>query len=510
MVARYVIAVALTAILTTPARGEVDTATPTEVRKAVSAYRSVNELAVINEFKALLSIPNVASDIPAIDRNAEYLTAQLKKRGFKVELLRAKPGTPSSVFAELAAPGAKRSLTFYAHFDGQPATQTGWRSQPWTPVVRKGADARTAVDVQPGEKPADDWRIYARSASDDKGPIQALFTSLDALKAAGKPLNVNLKVMLEGEEEAGSNNLQAILDANRAKLRSDVMVLADGPRHQSGRVQVFLGARGVMGLDVTVYGPSRPLHSGHYGNWAPNAGVMISHLLASLRDEQGNVLVDGFYDRLDKMSPEMQQLLNKLPPVEKELIDELAIGRTEFAGRLGDAISRPALNVTGIRIGDVGVNGANVILPSAQATIDFRLAPGQQMERVRDQVEAHLRRQGWHLVTSDPAPDVRRAHPKVAKVEWSFSYPGYRADLASPASRKIVDIVSEMSPDEPVIYPMLGGSIPIALFAHTLDMPVIGVSIVNYDNNQHGANENLRLADFWDGVAIYAALLSAK
>src|SRR5580765_1026654 len=142
----------------------------------------------------------------------------------------------------------------------------------------------------------DDWRIYARSASDDKSPIVALLAAIDALRAQRIPLGVNLKVIFEGEEEAGSTNLQRTLELHKNLLGGDLLAMADGPVHQSRRALVFFGNRGDIGLDITVYGPVRSLHSGHYGNWAPNPAMELARLLASMKDENGRVRIEGFYD----------------------------------------------------------------------------------------------------------------------------------------------------------------------------------------------------------------------
>src|SRR5262249_62192547 len=142
----------------------------------------------------------------------------------------------------------------------------------------------------------DDWRIYARSASDDKSPIIAVLTALDALRARNIPLAVNLKFLLEGEEEAGSEHLQQTLQLHKNLLKGNVLITGDGPVHQSGRPLVFFGNRGDIGLDITVYGPVRSLHSGHYGNWAPNPALQLAQLLAAMKDENGRVSVPGYYD----------------------------------------------------------------------------------------------------------------------------------------------------------------------------------------------------------------------
>ncbi len=500
--------VALAAMAAALAGGVAAQAAET-VRDQVRAYRAANEKQILEEFTGLLSLPNVATNVADIERNAAHIRAALERRGFSTRLLSAGPGTPPSVFGELTSPGARKTVVFYAHYDGQPAAQPEWRSDPFKPIVRAGGRPEAAeVDWRAAAKLDPEWRVFGRSTSDDKAPIQALLSALDALKAAGRKPSVNVKVFFEGEEEAGSPHLARILEAHAALLAGDVFVLSDGPRHPSGRMQVFFGARGVTGLELTVYGPSRPLHSGHYGNWAPNPGVMLTHLLAQMRDEEGRILIPGFYDDVRPLSPAERAALAALPDVETALRRDLAIGRTEGGERLADSIARPSLNLRGVRMGEVGDAAANVISPEAYASIDFRLVPDQTPEAIRDRVEGFLRAKGWHVVHAAPDAATRAAHPKVVRTAWSLDYPAYRTRLDSPAAKAVVGSI-ERSLGEPVILaPTLGGSLPIHTFARFVDMPVIGVPIANADNNQHGANENLRLQNLWDGIDIYAGLLT--
>ena len=291
-------------------------------------------------------------------------------------------------------PGAKRTLMFYAHFDGQPVDQKGWVSEPFKPVLRTGplGESVKEVDLATVSGPMNpEWRIFARSASDDKSPIVAILTALDALRAAGRQPAVNLKLFLEGEEEQGSPHLTEILRKYSSLLTADAWILCDGPVHPTRRMQVYYGARGVTGLDLTVYGPVRPLHSGHYGNWAPNPAVTLAHLVAALRDEEGRILIPGFYDDVRPLNEAEKQAMAAMPPVEEGLAAELGLGRTEGhmegkTGRLQDRIMDPALNVRGLRSAEVGDAAANAIPTEAQVSIDFRLVPDQTPEKVKERV----------------------------------------------------------------------------------------------------------------------------
>jgi acetylornithine deacetylase/succinyl-diaminopimelate desuccinylase-like protein len=483
-----------------------------ELRDQVRGYRAAHEKEILRELSDLLSLPNVATKVADIERNADHLTAMLRRRGFEVRRLSAGEGTPPALYGELQVPGAKRTVLYYAHYDGQPVDQKGWLSDPWKPVLRTGplGEGVKEVDLASVQGPLDpEWRLYARSASDDKSPIVAILTALDALRAAGRQPSANVKLFLEGEEEQGSPHVTTILQQNAALLGADVWILCDGPVHPTRRMQVYYGARGVTGLEITVYGPVRPLHSGHYGNWAPNPAVTLAHLVASLRDEQGRILIPGYYDDVRPLNDAEKQAVAAMPAVEETLANELGLGRTEGDGaRLQDRIMDPALNLRGLRAAEVGDAAANAIPMEAQASIDFRLVPDQTPQKVRERVEAFLRGKGWHLVDEAPDRATRRAHPKIARLSWSLDYPAARTDMSLPASRAVAAVV-ERAVGAPVVQvPMLGGSVPMYLFTEAVKVPVVGVPIVNHDNNQHGINENLRLKNLWDGIEVFAALLA--
>ncbi|HEY7215085.1 MAG TPA: M20/M25/M40 family metallo-hydrolase [Thermoanaerobaculia bacterium] len=482
------------------------------LRDQVRAWRAAHEKEIVRELSDLLALPNVATKVADIERNADRLTEMLGRRGFAVQRLSAGEGTPPALYGELKVPGAKRTVVFYAHYDGQPVDQKGWVSDPFKPVLRTGplGEGVKEMDLAAVAGPLDpEWRIYARSASDDKSPIVALLAALDALRASGRQPSANVKLFLEGEEEQGSPHLTEILKRYSSLLAADVWILCDGPVHPTRRMQIYYGARGVSGVDITVYGPVRPLHSGHYGNWAPNPAVTLVHLLASLRDEEGRILIPGYYDDVRPLNEAEKRAVAAMPAVEEGLAGELGLGRTEGNGaRLQDRLMDPALNVRGLRSAEVGSAAANAIPTEAEASIDFRLVPDQTPQKVRERVEEFLRGKGWFLVDEAPDRETRRAHPRIARLQWSLDYPAARTDMSLPASRAVAAVIERAVGGPVVQVPMLGGSVPMYLFTESLKAPVIGVPIVNHDNNQHGINENLRLQNLWDGIEVFAALMA--
>ena len=485
---------------------------PQAFRSAARSYRSVHEATILREFADLLSIPNIASDSINIRRNAERLMDMLAQRGINARLLELE-GSPPVVLGELNTPGASRTLVLYAHYDGQPVDPSQWAVPPWKPTLRNKPLSDGGVMIpfpKEGDPPiSGEARLYARSAGDDKASIVAMLDAVDALKQAKLKPSVNLKFFFEGEEEAGSPHLEKMLERHRDALRGDAWIFCDGPTHQSGQQLVQFGVRGVTGVEITLFGPTRPLHSGHYGNWAPNPGAMIANLIASMRDDDGRIKVAHFYDDVQPISESERKAINAIPPVDAELRRSLGLGRTEANNApLAERIMLPALNVRGIQVGAVGDLAANAISSEAHASIDFRLVPKQTPQRVHELVNAHIARQGYFVTSDSVTIAMRLAHPKVARVRWSAGgYQASRESMNDPFSRAVVRAVADGIGKQPALLPTMGGSGPLYLFEQVLHTKIILLPIANFDDNQHAANENLRVQNLWDGIEVYAGLV---
>jgi acetylornithine deacetylase/succinyl-diaminopimelate desuccinylase-like protein len=278
--------------------------------------------------------------------------------------------------------------------------------------------------------------------------------------------------------------------------------------HQTRRPLLGFGVRGVTDLELTLYGPARPLHSGHYGNWAPNPAVEMAQLLSRLRDDDGRILIEGFYDDVRPPTPAERQAIAEAPDASPRLRDELLLGRTEGGGaRLDERILFPALNVRGLRSGHVGEEAQNAVPSEARMSIDFRLVPDQTPARVRERLEAHLRALGYLIVHETPSAEMRRSTPRLVKLEWGSGYAAYRADLTSPFARGVRRAL-ERATGQTAVLSSGGGSLPLAIFAEALGAPIIMLPIANHDDNQHAADENLRVQNLRDGIAIYAEVLA--
>jgi len=437
----------------------------------------------------LLAIPNLARDDANIRKNAAAIVSLLEKRGVTTRLLEV-PGAPPVVFGQIDTPGATRTVVFYAHYDGQPLDPKEWATPPWQPDLRES-------------------RIYARSASDDKAPIIAIAAALDALKAAHISLQSNIKLVFEGEEEAGSPHLGSIIEKYKDLLGADVWLICDGPVHQSRRQQIVFGARGVTTLDITLYGANHELHSGHYGNWAPNPAMALARLLASMKDDDGHVLIDHFYDGVQPLSEIERQAVADAPDVDQDLMRELWLGRTEGDGKkLVELLNFPSLNIRGMSSSRTGAQASNVIPSTATASIDIRLVKGIDHAAAEQRVIEHIRKRGYFIVDSEPDAQTRMSHSRVVRVTVApGGYNASRTSMDLPISQLVLK-TAESARGPVVKLPTMGGSVPLFMIDEILHVPTITVPIANHDNNQHSFNENIRLQNLWDGIELMAALLA--
>jgi acetylornithine deacetylase/succinyl-diaminopimelate desuccinylase-like protein len=481
-----------------------------EVSEAISDYRIPRERLIVEDFIELLAFPNVATNLDDMDRNVVHIRGLLEARDFTTRRLQS--GGAPYIYAELLNPEATETLLLYAHFDGQPVLVENWTYPPFSPVL---LDA----PLQDGGQPVivdqitgrfdPEWRLYARSAGDDKMPIVALIHVIDAMRANNIPLSVNLKLLLDGEEEQGSPTLGQLIDDNPGVLGADLLLFSDGPMHQSRNAQLVFGVRGGRTLDITSYGATSPLHSGHYGNWAPNPIMQLAYLLTSMRDEVGRISIDGYYDNVATLTELERSAIAAMPDITKSLKDELSIHTPEGAGtRLEELVTLPALNARGIVAGSVGDLGRNIILSTATVSLNLRLVPNQQPERIRQLIEAHTIAEGFHIVHEDPIEEILRNNPKVVKLDWrGGGSSGLRTSMNGEMAQRLIALMQEITPDL-ILTPSMGGGLPLNDFDDRMDTPIIVLPLANHDNNQHGENENLRLQNLWDAMSVYGVILA--
>jgi acetylornithine deacetylase/succinyl-diaminopimelate desuccinylase-like protein len=474
----------------------------------VAAWTAQHQREIVDEFISLLAIPNVARNDADMKRNADKLREMFQKRGFTVELQEVTSGAPV-VLASLDAPSALGTLTLYIHYDGQPVDSTEWtKCGPFAPCVMTPAGKVTLDASVRSFDP--DARIYARSASDDKGPIMAALAAIDALKATGRRPTWNLRVVLDGQEEAGSANFRRFVNTSGDKVKADLAITLDGPRHPSGRPTMYYGVRGSAGVTVTVFSSRNDLHSGNYGNWAPDPSILLGKLLGSMKDETGKVVIDGFYDDVTPLTPTEGRALAEAPNVESELLKEFGVGRPERPDtRLEQKLNEPTLNVLQMEAGGgFSAPGRTAIPASATARIAMRLVHGLDPAKMNERVIAHIRKQGYFVVLNRaPTDEERLAHPRLARVDARGGSRATRVTMDEPLAQAVAAALTRGA-ITPVQLPTLGGSMPFGEFSEGLKLPTVGVSLVNHDNNQHGFDENLRLRNLWEGIDLLASIMT--
>ncbi|MEM9618812.1 MAG: M20/M25/M40 family metallo-hydrolase [Pseudomonadota bacterium] len=484
-----------------------DNATIEQVRD----YRLAHEKEILQELIEYLAIPNHAFRAEDIQANLEFLLSAFERRGISARILET-PGAPPTLYAETKSENAVMTLTVYTHLDGQPADEADWSTPPFEPALKRppfGDDDLIEFDSSK-LRANPNWRLFARSASDDKSPLIAMLAALDALRTIGESPNINLKFFVETDEEQGSPNLRRILEHHKGLFADDdFWLFADGPMHESGVQQIVFGVRGVTGAELTVYGARQPLHSGHYGNFSPNPASRLAHLLASTRDENGTILIEGI-DALE--APINEESLERLRGRLKDLPSPLAnlgLAAAEKPGAPREiAVLNTALNIKGLSAGAVGARARNAIPDTASASIGFRLAPGVPPAKALDLLERHIRDQGYEIVREAPSADMRLQHDKIIRVtRMDGGYPSAYTDLSDPQAVNMIRIVESVRPDF-ITIPIAGGSLPLFYFKDVIGAPFAIVPIANADNNQHAPDENIRLGNFFEGIELYAHILA--
>jgi acetylornithine deacetylase/succinyl-diaminopimelate desuccinylase-like protein len=481
----------------------------------VRSYRLKNESSIYNNFISFLQIPNVATDTANIRKNADFLVGTMNAEGISnVQLLEASDKySPPVVYGEVNVPQASKTVIFYAHYDGQPVNPAVWATglHPFHPKLLNGRFDENATVQSPAFPLHDEWRIYARGASDDKGGVMAILNAFTAIKLSGINFPYNIKFFFEGEEEQGSPHLAQILEKYKSLLQSDLWIICDGPVHQSGYKEIVFGARGDAHLTLKVYGPKNPLHSGHYGNWVPNPVMVLSKLLASMKDDDGNVTVKGFYDDVIALSEPEKKALANVPSVDADLKKRIGFAREDMTGKtLNEAINLPSLNINGIESSNVGTIQANVIPISATAVVDLRLVLGNDWKRQQQKVIDHIIQQGFYVAEKPPTDEERMKYPKIVQVTKEIGNNAQRTSMDWPLAQKIVAAVQQTTSGPVLQIPTLGGSLPVDDLAKVLNAKFLIVPIANSDNNQHAENENIRVKNFREGIDMMASIMLMK
>lgn len=460
----------------------------------------------------LVSIPNDAAYPEQIKPNIDWCKAQFASRSFEIQELET--GGIPLLLVEKKSTGASKTLLFYVHVDGQAVDRSKWdQDDPYTPVLKeKSASGEwKAIPMNRLDQEYDaDWRIFARSTSDDKGPLAMFLTAWDALNEVGIFPDFNVKVILDFEEEQGSPLLPEAVKTHSEKLKADQMIIIDGPRHISNEPTLTYGARGIADMTLTTYGPVVPQHSGHFGNYAPNPALLLAQLLASMKDSEGRVVIPGFYDGIT-LSEKEKAILAAVPDDEEAIRNRLQIARIDQVGSYyQENIQYPSLNIRGMSSAWVGKETRTIVPATALAEIDIRLVPESDPNRLFQLIEKHIENQGFTILDHEPSKEERMKYLKIVQLNKSISYVAFRTSMDSDAAAWLRAAMQRAFGKQPVQIRISGGSVPISPFVDALNIPAITVPTVNADNNQHSPNENIRLGNYKDGIITMMAILTQK
>lgn len=481
----------------------------------IAAFCQQQQKQWLQEFISFVRLPNTPLNEYHTGLNTNFMMNMMRNSGIdRVQLLSAStPNVPPAVYGEVNVPGATRTIVFYAHYDGQPVDSTRWYPgwHPFSPLIVEGNPSAGFKPVDENSvvtKPSPDWRITGRGSADDKAGVFAIIKAYQTLRQLNIKPTVNLKFFFEGEEEAGSTHLPEILTRHASILKSDGWIICDGPEHASGLPQMFLGVRGDAGMELTVYGSNRPLHSGHYGNWAPNPALLLSHLLASMKNLEGQVLINHFYDSITPLTSDEQAALGALPVMDNDLKQSLGFSRPESVSRgLSASLLLPSLNINGIQSAATGVLASNIIPATASATLDLRLVPGIDYQLQQQRVENHIREQGFYITRGIPTDEERKKYDRIIQVKRKAGYNAQKTPIDHPLAVDVIQALRQHTQNRLLVVPLMGGSLPLYMFRQFAGAYPITVPIANYDNNQHTENENLRLGNLWTGIEKMAALM---
>ena len=464
--------------------------------------------------KELLAIPNDAHFPKDIEKNVQWCEKHFTKRGFQTT--RLETSTVPLLLAERKIKKRKaKTVLIYLQVDGQPvdpnhwyqdnpyeatlkvaSPEGGWEIIPWNNLIEK--------EINP------EWRIFARSTADSKGAVNMFLTAVDIMLEKKEWSNFNIKVIMDFEEEIGSPQLPKAVVTYKEQLASDMLVIFDGPRHLQNEPTLTFGARGISTITLKVFGPVFPQHSGHYGNWVPNPAMRMSQLLASMKDDDGRVIIPTFYDGIS-ISEDVKKILKKVPDDEAYINAKMGIAQPDkVAPNYQEALQYPSLNVRGLSSGWVGEEVRTIVPSSATAEIDIRLVLETEPERLIELVREHIVGKGYHVIDRKPTSKERATYPKICQFSAITSYLAYRTDFDSEVGIWLNKALIKAFKKEPIKQRTSGGSIPISPFVNELGIPAVTVPTVNRDNNQHSPNENIRVGNYIDGIKTIYSILTEK
>ncbi len=466
--------------------------------------------AALQNLTAFLQLPNDGHFPDQVEQNLTYCRVIFNSLKFETRVISTE-GAPL-LFAQKQVGKNAKTVLFYLQIDGQPVDTSKWDQQdPFIPVYKKKLNNTNWENLDSEsvwKKPDPEWRIFARSASDSKGPAMAFISALEVLQTEKIKPAFNIKVIMDFQEEMGSPHLPKAVEAHKDLLNADFLLIMDGTRHLSNWPTLMYGARGIATATLRIFGPNYALHSGQYGNYAPNPVFEASRLIGSLKDGNGRVTIPGFYDGIS-LSEKEKKILNSLPEDEDSLKIRLGIATPDKVGNTyQEALQYPSLNIRGLRAGWVGNEVRTLIPDEVIIEFDLRLVPESSGERLIGLLRKQIEEFGYHLADSIPSMKDRQTFSKLASFNYRLGSLPFRTEIDSPVGKFLNMAMHKVFGDRVVNMRTTGGSQPMASFINTLGIPAVSIRIPNPDNNIHAPNENLRLGNFLEGIITCLAILN--
>jgi acetylornithine deacetylase/succinyl-diaminopimelate desuccinylase-like protein len=460
----------------------------------------------VASFVEFLRRDSVSQEPERVRRCGDWLAQRMAALGLAPRVIET--GGNPAVFGERRVPGARRTLLIYCHYDTNPIPPAGWlQPSPVEPVLRAGL-AETGAPIVPFEVVAADalaaHRLYARGASDDKGPIWAHLEALACMDAAGLAPTMNVKFIFDGEEEIGSPFFGPFTEKHRDLLAADLVLVTDGPKHDSGRPTISGGARGNMKLELEIEAARRDVHSGNFV--VPNAAWRLNGLLSSMATPDGTPLIEGLEDDVQLPSAAERALMAEIPVDFASL--ERDLGVKAPADLLDRLMFHPTLTIRGLHSGFLGKEANTIIPHRATVLLDVRLVKNQTVEKVYRRILDHIRAQGFTVLESpdEPLPDALRG--RAVRVVGKGGYDPAKTPLDLPVCQEVIAAVERAHGGaRALLLPTLGGSVPLFAFTDILKLPTLVVPYANANNRQHSPNEHLRLDHLFQGIRTTAGLL---
>jgi len=442
----------------------------------VFAYIDQNLNRFIEELFVLLRQPSVSARWEGVEECSRLLVGMMEKIGVKTRILpMGGKRNPPLVYGEVLNPEVRRTLLIYGHFDVQPPEPLeAWISPPFQPTIRDG-------------------RIYCRGSADNKGQFFSHLKAIEAVLSIHKRLPINVKFLLDPEEEVGSPSLNGFCRANKDIFAADMALNSDGPMDTSGRPRLSFGNRGVLYVEVNARGANQDLHSGNFGGPIPNPAWRLVEFLSTLRNPDGSIAIDGFYENIVPATAQERKMMGKIPFDEKKFLEKYGLKRfapPEDVNFMEKLMFRPTLNIAGF-VSGYGGEGSKTVLPcQAKLKMDMRLIVNQDPEDIYQKFLAHVKKNGFEDL----------------EVKMLNFYSPSRTPVDHPMAPKFIAAIRQGFGQEPVLIPASGGSFPGAAIRNVLGIPILSVPYGNADENNHAPNENLIIDCFQNGIRTTAAL----